>query len=97
MQAMKIENGAEVWKYGVLAVIGIFMLFSGYVVIAARTFVEDPDTLEKVDFAGGVVRNFGATLLSVSLFVGALFGSSINPYARLGMFIAGAFLLTRFL
>jgi hypothetical protein len=83
-----------VGKYVLLAVVGIFLIASGTIISAARTYVSAYEgTYEHLTFASSVVRSLGIAFLCIPLFAGGMLRDDFNPYVRLGMLVAGGILL----
>ncbi len=89
--APKEEMQADMWKYGMFMMIGIFLYFSYRVIAASTVFVSATDTGTRniLSFSGAATRHLGITFIAAPLLVGAVLRSDINPYVRVGMIIAG--------
>lgn len=84
-------NGADMWKYGMFMIIGIFLYFSYRIISASTVFVSaiDTGTRNILSFSGTATHYLGITFIAIPLLVGAVLRPDINPYVRVAMVIAG--------
>lgn len=87
----RTHNGADMWKYGMFMIIGIFLYFSYRIISASTVFVSatDSGTRNILSFSGVVTHYLGIAFIAIPLLVGAVLRSDINPYVRVGMVVAG--------